>query len=197
MKKNNSIDFILASSSERRRTLLAEAGYKFHIAVSGIDESAFSVVGVSPAEYAGKLAMAKAQDVARRFTDNIIVAADTVIDFDGEIIGKVDNAKQAEEILTKLFSRPHKVITAIALVHDRKDKFLLEYDSTTVYPGKLNHEQIKEYIASGLWIGRAGAYGIREGADPFIDRIEGSETNVMGFSMELFEKMYRKFAAGI
>jgi septum formation protein len=184
--------FILASASPRRKDLLAKAGYKFDIVVSSVDESTLPLKGVTPAEFACNAAIAKANDVAKQFKDWLIVASDTVVDYNGEIIGKAEDAKHAEEITRKLFSGPHKVITAIAMV--KKDIGLekVEYDSTTVYPTGMSEKQIEEHIASDVWKGKAGAYGIQEGGDKFIERIEGSETNVMGFSMELFEKMIKK-----
>ena len=68
----------------------------------------------------------------------------------------------------------------------------VEYDTTIVYPRKLSEKQIAEHISSEVWKDKAGAYAIQQGGDKFIERIDGSETNVMGFSMELFEKMMKK-----
>ena len=184
--------FILASASPRRKDLLAKAGYKFDVVVSNVDESSLPIKGLSPERFACIAAIAKANDVAKQFKDRLIVASDTVVDYNGEIIGKAEDAKHAEEITRKLFSGPHKIITAIAMV--KKDIGLekVEYDSTTVYPTGMSEKQIEEHIASDVWKDKAGAYGIQEGGDKFIDHIEGSETNVMGFSMELFEKMIKK-----
>jgi septum formation protein len=184
--------FILASASPRRKDLLTKAGYKFDVVVSNVDESALPLKGLSPERFACIAAIAKANDVAKQFKDRLIVASDTVVDYNGEIIGKAQDTKHAEEITRKLFSGPHKVITAIAMV--KKDIGLekVEYDSTTVYPTGMSEKQIEEHIASNVWKDKAGAYGIQEGGDKFIERIEGSETNVMGFSMELFEKMIKK-----
>jgi septum formation protein len=192
--------FILASASPRRKDLLAKAGYKFDIIVSNVDESALPVKGLSPIQFACSAAIAKANDVAQRFNDRLIVASDTVVDYNGEIIGKAENAEHAKEIIRKLFSGPHKVITAIAMVKKDAGLEIIEYDSTTVYPTGMSEKQIEEHIASDVWKGKAGAYGIQcrkaspsgEGGDKYIERIEGSETNVMGFSMELFEKMIKK-----
>jgi septum formation protein len=184
--------FILASASPRRKELLTKAGFQFDIVVSNIDESNLPTKGLSPERFACKAALAKANDVAGRFKNRLIVAADTIVDYNSEIIGKAENAEHAEEITRKLFSGPHKVITAIAMVKKDAGLELVEYDSTTVYPKKMSEKQIEEHIASGVWKDKAGAYAIQEGSDEFIDHIEGSETNVMGFSMELFEKMIKK-----
>jgi septum formation protein len=188
--------FILASASPRRKELLLRAGFRFDIAVSNIDESKIPNQGLTPAQFACKAALAKANNVAEKFPDKIIVAADTIADFNGEIIGKAETAHQAEQITRKLFSKPHKVISAVAIVKKNSGLKLVDYDTTTVYPKKLTETQIAEHIASKSWKDKAGAYAIQEGGDKFIDHIEGSGTNVMGLSMELFEKMIKKVDFG-
>jgi septum formation protein len=184
--------FILASASPRRKELLTKAGFQFDIVVSNVDESQLLTKELSPAQFACKAALAKANDVAERFKNRLIVAADTIADFNGEIIGKAENAEHAEQITKKLFSKPHKIITAIAIVKKDTGLELVEYDITTVYPRKMSEKQLAEHIASGVWKDKAGAYAIQEGGDEFIDHIEGSETNVMGLSIELFGKMIKK-----
>ena len=184
--------FILASASPRRKELLLRAGFRFDIAVSNIDESKIPTQGLTPAQFACRAALAKANDVAEKFPRKIVVAADTIADFNGEIIGKAETAQQAEQITRKLFSRPHKVITAVAIVKKNGNLKLVDYDTTIVYPKRLTETQIAEHIASKSWKDKAGAYAIQEGDDKFIDHIEGSKTNIMGLSMELFEKMIKK-----
>jgi septum formation protein len=181
-------NIILASASPRRRELLTEAGYKFTIVPSSIDESVFSTENVSSAEYAKKLALAKANDVAGKYPDSIVVGADTVVDFDGQIIGKPDDSKHAEEITRKLFSKPHKVITGLAIICKSRNLEIVEAETTTVYPRKLTDAQIAGHIESGIWQGKAGAYSISDN-DPFVDHIDGSFTNVMGMPMELFTRL--------
>ena len=88
-----------------------------------------------------------------------------------------------------LFSKPHKVITGLALVWKNKGIEIVEVDTTIVYPHKLTEQQIQGHIAGGLWEGKAGAYGIQETGDEFVDRIEGSFTNVMGLPMERVEHL--------
>ena len=180
---------ILASTSPRRRKLLAEAGYKFRVVGPEVDESAFETEDVSPCEYASKLALAKAKSVAGKFADSIVIGADTVGDFEGEIIGKPVDAEDAERITRMLFGSPHRVITAVAIVRVEDNIEVVKYDATTVYPKKVSEEQIAEHIKGGSWEGKAGAYAIQETGDEFVERIEGSLTNVMGFPMELLGRM--------
>jgi septum formation protein len=187
--ENNKFFLILASGSQRRRQLLAEAGYKFKVVVSQIDESIYSIEGKNPVEYAKTLALAKTQDVAKQYPVAIVIGADTVVDFDGQIIGKARNKVHAEEITRMLFSKPHKVITGLAIICRMQNLEIVEADVTVVYPKKLTVAQIAGHIASGAWRDKAGAYAIQE-CDPFVDRIEGSFTNVMGMPMELFERIF-------
>lgn len=203
-KELKELPIILASASPRRKELLKEAGYKFKVVPSQVDESAFPAEGLSSVEYSKQLALAKANDVAKKYPDCLVIGADTVVDFDGQIIGKPIDAKDAERITRMLFSKPHKVITGIAFVYKRgtgfqpvqarpgwpcRDLQIVEADTTIVYPKKLTDAQIAEHIKSGVWHGKAGAYSIRDN-DPFVDHIEGSFTNVMGFPMELFQSLF-------
>ena len=180
---------VLASASPRRKKLLSEAGCRFRVSVPEIDESAFPAEGVNPCEYAKRLALAKAKNVAAKFTGCLVIGADTVVDFNGEIIGKPADSKEAEQITRKLFSSPHKVITAVAIVRISCGTEIVESDTTTVYPKKLTDEQIAEHIKSKSWRDKAGAYAIAENGDKFIERIEGSLTNVMGLPMELLQSI--------
>ena len=186
---DSSVPLVLASGSPRRRQLLAEAGYEFTVSVPEIDESVFLAEGVNPCEYAARLALAKAKNVAAKFPDCLVIGADTVVDFDGEIIGKPSDAKEAEQITKKLFSKPHRVITAVAIVRESDGTELVESDSTTVYPKKMSEEQIAKHIKSKSWHDKAGAYAIQEDGDEFVERIEGSLTNVMGLPMELLGRL--------
>ena len=199
MSEKSQYSFILASASPRRKKLLTEAGYKFTVVQPDIDESAFPVKAIKACEYAERLALAKAKNVAEKYPDSLVIGADTVVDFQGQIIGKPIDAKDAEHITKKLFSKPHKVITGIAIVRLRDGIELSESDTTTVYPQRLTSEQIAEHIESESWRDKAGAYAIKEngdesrpsktGRDEFVERIEGSLTNVMGLPMGLLQRL--------
>ena len=171
---------------------MAEAGYKFTSIVPDIDESAFATDNTTACEYAKKLALAKAKGVAVKCPDCLVIGADTVVDFEGEIIGKPADVKEAEQIIRKLFGAAHKVITAVAIVKLNDDIEIVESDTTVVYPRKLNDEQIAEHIKSKSWRGKAGAYAIKESGDEFVEKIEGSLTNVMGLPMELVSRLLEK-----
>jgi len=187
--------FILASASPRRKRLLGKAGYRFEVIHSNIDESMFALEGVSSIEHTKQLALAKALAVAQKYPSMLVLGADTVVDFEGQIVGKPQDAVDAERITRMLFSGPHEVVTAVALVRIDDAIEMVETETTTVYPRKLTAGQIADHIKNGDWQGKAGAYGIQEAGDEFVERIEGSFTNVMGLPMELVESLLGKFIA--
>ncbi|MFA5553129.1 MAG: Maf family protein [Phycisphaerae bacterium] len=186
---DDSFSFILASASPRRQQLLNQAGYKFRIIPSDIDESYLPMGTMPPADYARTLALAKAKNIADKYPESLVIGADTIVDFNGEIIGKADDDKQAEQIIRKLFSTNHKVITGVAIVQISQGIEIVQSDTTIIYPRKMTEEQIAAHIKGQTWQGKAGAYAIQETGDEFVERIDGSLTNVVGLPMELLETM--------
>ncbi len=192
----NQKSIILASASPRRKELMQKWGYDFTVVPAQIDEASYGCENIEPAEYAKKLAEAKAMDVASKFPQNLTIGADTIVDLEGEIIGKPENSKHAREITTKLFSCPHKVITALAIIRLCDSTKIIQSDTTVVYPRKMSLQQIESHIQSGNWQGKAGAYGIQETGDEFVEKIEGSFTNVMGMPMEMLERLLKGIGYG-
>ncbi|MCP4450918.1 MAG: septum formation protein Maf [Planctomycetes bacterium] len=175
--------FVLASKSPRRIQLLREAGYEFDILPSGVDESVFDL-NRAPTAYAETLAEAKAEDIARHHPDRLVLGADTIVDYEGQIIGKPRDEAHAKCIVKKLFSRPHCVITGLALIWKHRDVKIVTHDSTRVIPRRMSPAQIEAHLQSETWQGKAGAYAIQENGDEFIEHLEGSLTNVIGLPME-------------
>lgn len=192
MDESLQTSIVLASASPRRKDLLTQAGYCFDVVVPEVDESAFALSEDGPARHAEILALAKAQNVAPRYPDRLVVGADTLVDSDGEIIGKPVDRKDAERITRRLFSRPHRVITGLALIRLADSLEIVRSDATTVHPRQLTEEQIAAHLDSGSWEGKAGAYGIQEMDDAFVDHLDGSLTNVMGLPMELLARLLTK-----
>jgi septum formation protein len=183
-------DMVLASASQRRRGLLRAAGYRFVVEMPDFDEVTVPKNIDGPA-YAEKLALGKAMSVAKKRPGDIVLGADTICQCDGEIIGKPADRQDAERIARKLFSQPHKTITGIAIVRLSDNTQIVTHDVTTVYPKKMSDEQIASHLAGGTWEGKAGAYAIQETGDEFVERLDGSLSNVVGLPMELLEKLLR------
>jgi len=197
MSEKNPAPIILASASPRRRQLMSEAGYEFIVVLPEVDESTFTTNDADPVEYAKLLALAKAKSVTQKHPDSFVIGADTIVNFQGRIIGKAADAEEAGEITKKLFSAPHKVITGIAIVRLSDGTELVRSDSTTVYPRKMTPEQISDHIKGGSWQDKAGAYAIQETGDEFVEKIEGSLTNVMGLPMELMESLLAELGISV
>ncbi|MBN2590159.1 MAG: septum formation protein Maf [Sedimentisphaerales bacterium] len=195
MQGKHTEKIVLASASPRRKEILTKAGYNLIIEKSDIDESKFPTNNVEPCKYAEQLALAKAKDVAPNYPDQIVLGADTIVDYDGTIIGKPEDEKEAQEIVSKLFSKPHKVITGIALIRINDNTEIVTNDVTIVYPKKMSLEQIEEHLISGTWKDKAGAYAIQETGDEFVEKLEGSMTNVMGLPLELVKSLLDKLLA--
>jgi len=179
---------ILASSSPRRRELLARAGYRFEVVPPEAEEPAR--LGPTPAQAAVERARAKARDVARRFPDRVVLAADTLVVLDGDIIGKPRDPEDARRILRRLRGTRHSVLTAVVVRFGEAEEVGVE--ETAVVMRAVSDEEIDAYVATGEALGKAGAYAVQERGDRFIERLEGSYTNVVGLPMELVAEMLRK-----
>ena len=168
---------ILASNSARRKELLENAGYSFEIIPSDITE--VIPKDASPEEAVKSLALQKAESVYQE-TGGVVIGADTIVVYRGEIIGKPKSAENAVEILKKLSGNVHEVFTGIAVLSDKK-----RYNETVVSKVKfkvLSAEFIKNYVESGKPMDKAGAYGIQDG--DIAESYEGSLTNIIGLPME-------------
>jgi septum formation protein len=186
--KNQLSRLILASSSPRRKELLEDAGYTFTIKIPNVDEEAFAKTNLTPAEYAEQLALAKANSIAEDYPDALIIGADTVVDLKGQVIGKPKDAEDARSILKKLSASVHKVITGLALIWSSNNVKIVQSEITTIYPRKMTDNQIDEVIKSGVWQNKSGACSIEDFGE-FVEKTEGSLTNVMGLPMELLQEL--------
>ena len=168
---------ILASSSPRRRELLANAGILFRVQTAYVPE--VHQPGESPVAFASRLAREKAEAVARKEPGNYVLGADTIVIVDGEIMGKPRDAADATRMLRLLSGRDHDVTTAICVI-DPHDKPHVVAETTRVFFLTLSEIEITDYIASGEPMDKAGAYGIQGLASKWIYRVEGDYFTVMG-----------------
>jgi septum formation protein len=184
------LKLVLASRSPRRAELLAAAGIEFSVIAADIDETPRP--REDPVPYVLRLAEEKARAVTPEL-GSIVLAADTAVVLDGEILGKPNDAADAVRMLSALSGRTHQVITGICLW--RANQFVRDFASTTVWFGALSALEIDEYVASGEPMDKAGAYGIQGLASKYIERIEGSYSNVVGLPVALVHRRLRDFAA--
>ncbi|MGD0769848.1 MAG: Maf family protein [Tepidisphaeraceae bacterium] len=183
---------ILASASPRRQELLREAGYEFLSYPADVDEAAIARQrpNLSPEDLAAHLAGVKARMLADRFPDDVVLAADTVVAKEAEILGKPLDANDARRILTLLSGTTHRVITGVAVVSRRNALMVSESVASTVEMRPLSSPEIETYIATNQWHGKAGAYGIQD-PDPFVTRVAGCATNIVGLPMTTTARLLR------
>lgn len=183
------IPLILASSSRRRRSLLREAGIAFETVVPPIHEPDEVDGRLPPVQQAEALAYFKARTVQRMRDRAFVLGADTIVlSAQGHILGKPADAGEARSMLEALSNTTHDVITGVAILGPDHERIIAsEVTHVTMRP--VSPGEIDEYIDSGEWKGKAGAYAIQETADRFIADLDGSFSNVVGLPIELVTKM--------
>lgn len=170
---------MLASASPRRKELLGLLGITPHVVAADVDESWRP--GEAPAEHAQRLAREKAAAVAPRHPGALVIAADTIVVVDGEILGKPRDQAEAAIMLGKLQGRDHVVHTAMAAVYGGRGVAGIE--STRVWVRPLADEAIRAYIATGEPMDKAGAYGIQGYGAVIVERVNGDYFTVMGLGL--------------
>jgi septum formation protein len=185
---------LLASASERRSRLLAQIGVRHRVRAPAIDESPQS--GEAPGAYVARLAAAKARalvEMERGRPGMPVLAADTTVVLDGAILGKPAEEADCVAMLSALAGRRHEVLTAVALWHDGRLREVVAESQVTFRP--IDAAECRRYWASGEPAGKAGAYAIQGFGAVFVQRLEGSFSNVVG--LPLFETSALLDAAGV
>ncbi len=177
-------EIVLASASPRRAKLLGEAGYRFRVWATHADESVEE--GTAPALAAVELAVRKAMAVPE--ARSWVLAADTVIDLDGAILGKPRDRADARRILGLLSGREHWVATGVAL-RAPGEGVLTGLAQTKVAFRALSPREIEDYVATGEPLDKAGAYAIQGGAARFVARVDGPLDNVIGLPMDVVRRL--------
>jgi len=180
---------ILASGSPRRRELLADAGYRFDVHPPAIEEPGDLADRMVPAGVAEALSFLKARSVADGEPDAIVLGADTVVAAGAHLYGKPADVDDARRILLHLMSQPHDVITGVTLIDTSTRNREIAHARTRVTMRPMREQELTDYLESGLWQGKAGAYGIQDHDDAFVTHVDGSFTNVVGLPMELTRRM--------
>ncbi len=188
---------LLASRSPRRRKLLTRIlpRRNFLTWTSRILEKPRA--GETPRAFVRRMAQAKARQAWEKFKTHkkppaLIIAADTVIDDQGQIIGRPRSRRHAAEILRRLSGRSHQVITAICLMRTRDERCFLATAASRVWMKKISPQDITRYIASGEPLDKAGAYGIQGRGRRLIARHRGSYTNIVGLPVATLRQLLRR-----
>ncbi len=179
---------VLASASPRRRELLRGLDLDFSVRPADIDETPHH--GEPPAHYVKRLAEEKAEAVAA--VDATIVGADTVVVFEGRILGKPDDRAHAMEILTQLANRTHAVYTGVAVIAtstdgERREASAVETTRVTMAP--VPPARIDSFLDLGDYADKAGSYALLGASSIFADHVEGSVSNVVGLPLPLLDRL--------
>jgi len=178
---------VLASGSPRRRRMLRGLGVEFEVRPADVDETPHP--GEAAPEYVARLADEKAAAVAAGLDgSDVVLAADTVVAIDGELLGKPEDRDEARRMLARLSGRDHEVLTGVA-VHGGTDRGsrLAALTRTRVWFAEMTPEEIDWYVATGEPLDKAGAYGAL-----FVDRVEGNYSNVVGLPLPAVYRLLRR-----
>ncbi|HUF81006.1 MAG TPA: Maf family protein [Burkholderiales bacterium] len=196
----------LASRSPRRRELLKQIGVPFDSLLlredlrRGVDVDETPLADESPGIYVLRIATAKVEMAVRQIAYRAlplkpVLAADTAVVFDGEIVGKPDDAEHAARILRALSGREHQVLTAVAVA--LRDQIETQISVSNVWFREIPESEIRRYCASGEPLDKAGAYAIQGRAGAFVTRISGSYSGIMGLPLAETVELLQKFSVAV
>ena len=185
--------FVLASQSPRRQALLNRIDVPFEVQVSPADEALTDPA--PPPDVVQKLARRKVRPVASEHPSALVLAADTVVAHENEILNKPDDPSHARTMLRRLSGTTHTVYTGIALAHTKTDRETTAVEGTDVVLAPLSDAEIHAYVDSGSPMDKAGGYGIQDHTAPFfVEGIEGDYYNVVGLPLRrLYQTLRREF----
>ncbi len=181
---------ILASKSPRRKILLKKLGVKFKVVKSGYREH--HLKHLSPSELVKFLAFGKAKKTALKYPNAIIIAADTVVEFKGDILGKPKGNNEAKKVLQMLSGKTNYVITGMAVVDSLANKIFTIAKKTKVEFKKLSLESIEKYILTGEPMDRAGAYALDGKGIGLVRRVVGDMDSAIGLPIKDLKKILQK-----
>jgi septum formation protein len=181
---------VLASGSPRRTEILERAGWPHEVIVAGIDETLRPQE--PPATYVQRLARSKAEAVAQRLEEGLVLGADTTVVIEGQILGQPEDNADAKRMLRLLNGKWHEVLTGVALVRVGGES-RVDYETTRVRFAEMSESEIDWYISTGEPFGKAGAYAIQGKAALFIEEIQGDYFNIMGLPIRLVYELAADF----
>lgn len=183
---------ILASGSPRRRELLAQAGVEFAVIVPGCDET--PVPGESAREMVERLALTKALAIATQYPQSYVLGADTTVYIGGVSLGKPESIEEAHQMLRTIQGTTHEVWGGIAVVRESSGVRECWSHVTRVTMAPMDEETIREYVASGEPMDKAGSYAIQGLGLRFVASIEGSYSNVVGLNLATVMDKFRELS---
>jgi septum formation protein len=186
---------VLASASPRRKEILEITGLKFSVCVSDYEEDLN--LKLNPRELARFLSRKKAETVAHKYRDTIIIAADTFIVFKNKLLGKPRDDREAEKMLKMLNGKAHSVITGFTIIDTGSGKKLSRSVETKVYFKRLSLNEIRAYVRSKEPLDKAGAYAIQGIGAVFIEKIEGDYFNVVGLPLCALAEGLKRFGVDV
>ncbi len=195
MATKKTVRLILASGSRGRRGLMQKAGYDFEVIPSNVEEpEPESVMDIR--RFVHEIAWTKAAAVAKKVSEGIIIAGDTVGWVNGQVIGKPNDEAHAREILKFLGGKTHELWTGAVLWRKPDDIQIAWQECSKVNFRQLTDVELDTYIATRTWDGCSGAYAVKEQDDPYVSVVEGTISNVVGFPMETFARVLPLLMAG-
>lgn len=183
--------YILASASARRQELLKRIIKDFDITISCFDEDKVKFKG-NVGQYVEEIALGKAKAILNDVdNDSIIISADTVVSFEGEILGKPKDEEDAFRMLTMLSGNTHEVYSGVCIINTKTNEILNESFKTIVSFSEISDEDKLNYIKSGSPLDKAGAYGIQDEGGVFVESINGCFYNVVGLPLNKVDQMLK------
>jgi septum formation protein len=182
---------VLASASPRRREILKMTGLKFSVEAGDYEED--MDLALRPRRLARFLSSEKARAIAVKYTDALVIAADTFIVFRDSLLGKPHTSEEARRMLELLNGRAHSVITGFTVIDTSTKKKVSRSVETRVYFRKLTAKEISSYIRTGEPLDKAGAYAIQGTGAMLVKKIEGDYFNVMGLPLCSLTEALKKF----
>ena len=184
---------ILASGSPRRKELLGLMGVPFEVVSLDTNESCDG----TPHERVCLLAKRKAEDVENLYPNRMILAADTLVARDGQVLGKPSSFEEAVKMLLSLSNGWHEVYTGVCIKDSITGRINIAYDRTQVLFSTLDEQTASAYVKTGEPMDKAGAYAIQGRGGMFVEEIRGSASNVIGLPMALVRKMLQEFGISV
>ena len=189
---------ILASTSFRRHELLRLLGVPFEVASPNFEEAMLHRKDFpSTAALVEALSFGKVMSIAHEYSQSIILGGDTLVDLDGEAIGKPKNLNHAKELLKKLSGKTHTIFSGITVLDTKTGRQKTQSVKSAITFKELHSQDIEKYIQTGESLGKAGAYAFQGVANQFVDHADGSITNIIGLPLEETAQLLKEFGVKI